>query len=63
MKEGWKIKKLGDLFNIQKSLIQNSTVEEYISKSMDANKDGKINSGDLFIIQKHLLGKGNITID
>lgn len=53
----------GDLFNIQKSLIQNSTVEEYISKSMDANKDGKINSGDLFIIQKHLLGKGNITID
>ena len=53
----------GDLFNIQKSLIQNSIVEEYISKSMDANKDGKINSGDLFIIQKHLLGKGNITID
>lgn len=53
----------GDLFNIQKSLIQNSSLEEYISKSMDANKDGKINSGDLFIIQKHLLGKGNITID
>ena len=53
----------GDLFNIQKSLIQNSTLEEYIRKSMDANKDGKINSGDLFIIQKHLLGKGNITID
>ena len=53
----------GDLFNIQKNLLQNTTVEDYIRKSMDANKDGKINSGDLFIIQKHLLGKGNITID
>ena len=53
----------GDLFNIQKNLLQNTTVEDYIKKSMDANKDGKINSGDLFIIQKHLLGKGNITID
>ena len=53
----------GDLFSIQKSLIQNATVEEYIRKSMDANKDQKINSGDLFTIQKHLLGKGSITIN
>lgn len=53
----------GDLFNIQKFLIQNFEIENYIKIAMDANKDGKINSGDLFTIQKYLLGKGNLTIN
>lgn len=53
----------GDLFNIQKYLIQNTEIDSYTKTSMDANKDGKINSGDLFVIQKHLLGKGNISLN
>lgn len=53
----------GDLFNVQKYLIQKTEQEEYIMMAMDVNKDGKINSGDLFTIQKHLLGKGSITLD
>jgi beta-N-acetylglucosaminidase len=52
----------GDLFNIQKHLIQNTEIDVYIKTAMDANKDGKINSGDLFVVQKHLLGKGNISL-
>lgn len=53
----------GDLFNVQKHLIQNTTIEKHIQQAMDVNKDGKINSGDLFVIQKHLLGKGNLTLN
>ncbi len=53
----------GDLFAVQKHLIQNTQVNIYTKTSMDANKDGAINSGDLFTIQKHLLGKGNLTIN
>lgn len=53
----------GDLFNIQKYLIQKTEKEEYIEKAMDVNKDGKINSGDLFTIQKYLLEKGDLTLN
>ena len=53
----------GDLFNIQKHLIKNTTIDQYVKQAMDTNKDGKINSGDLFVLQKHLLGKGNITLN
>lgn len=52
----------GDLFNIQKHLIQSTELNSDVQKAMDANKDGKVNSGDLFVIQKHLLGKGNLTV-
>ena len=53
----------GDLFSIQKHLIQNTQLNNQMEKAMDANKDGKINSGDLFVIQKHLLGKGSLTVN
>ncbi len=53
----------GDLFNIQKYLIQNPEIDSYTTTAMDANKDNKINSGDLFAIQKYLLGKGNIALN
>lgn len=53
----------GDLFNVQKHLIQSTQLSGNEQKAMDANKDGKINSGDLFVIQKHLLGKGNLALN
>jgi beta-N-acetylglucosaminidase len=47
----------GDLFSVQKYLINsNTTVSDSIKKAMDVNKDGKVNSGDLFNMQKYLLG-------
>lgn len=53
----------GDLFYLQKYLLENTKAEEYIKKAIDVNKDGKINSGDLFAIQNYLLGNRNITIN
>lgn len=54
----------GDLFAVQKYLINNTTdISNFIKSAMDVNKDGKINSGDLFNIQKFLLGKTNFNIN
>lgn len=46
----------GDLFSVQKYLLNKNDLSDVMKIAMDANNDSKINSGDLFRIQKYLLG-------
>ncbi len=46
-----------DLLNVQKKILNKSTLSGAYLKAMDTNKDGKVSAIDLLNVQKHILKK------